>query len=87
MSPAERYAPWMNWEHALLILNCIAVAGSAWTAALATRRADRLERVARGVVADRRSELTRTRVWPSAAPLKRTTPGQRLRAVVDPDRR
>jgi hypothetical protein len=69
-----------DWiQPALLTLNSLAVVGSAWTATLATRRADRLERVARGVLADRRSETTKTRVMP----LKRTTPGQRLRAALE----
>lgn len=66
------------WEHGLLLLNSLAMAGSAWTTLLATRRADRLERVASTALADRRSELTRTRVMP----LKRTTPGQRLSTML-----
>lgn len=78
--PAACQSKRMTWEHALIVLNTVAAVGSAWT----TRRADRWQAVAQGVV--RRTSdpsMARTRVWPGAAPLKRTTPGQRLLHLVD----
>lgn len=75
---------WISWEHALLAANTLAMVGSAWTALLATRRADRWQAVAQGAVRTRNSDMAKTQVAPAwhAPRFKRDTPGQRLQSVV-----
>lgn len=70
---------WIQPLHLFLALNALAMVASAWTALLATRRADRWQAVAQGVVRRERDPSTaRTRVW-----FKRDTPGQRLSRFVE----